>query len=204
MKKTIAFALALITLLSLCACGAAQEEIKEENGEEINRTVVRFTLESGKTFDIELYPEYAPETVANFLNLVNSGEYDGVIFHRVVDGFVAQAGAMTADGRPKSSQRIQGEMASNGYTANTLRHERGVVSMARVGNDYNSASNQFFICYGTASNLDGEYAAFGKVINGMDVIDDFQNVERVLGSDNLISAPVKPIVIEKAEVLRDA
>lgn len=204
MKKIISLALALLAVLSLCACGASQVSKEETTEAGIERTVVRFTLVSGETFDIELYPEYAPQTVANFLNLVNSGEYDGVIFHRVVDGFVAQTGAMTEDGRLKSSQRITGEMASNGYTANTLRHERGVVSMARIGNDYNSASNQFFICYGTASNLDGEYAAFGKVIDGMQVIDDFQKVDRVLGSDGLISAPVKPIVIEKAEVLRDA
>lgn len=199
MKKIVCVILALCFALMLASCGKSSGESSDapETTQEdfSSRTIVRFTLESGETFDIALYPEHAPKTVENFLNLVNSGAYDGVIFHRVVDNFVAQAGAVEPSGRMRQADRIEGEMMANGYE-NPMKHERGVVSMARVGNDYNSASNQFFICYGTIDYLDGEYAAFGKVIDGMDVIDSFQKVEKVSGS-----SPVEPIIIEKAEVV---
>lgn len=162
---------------------------------------VKVTMENGGSFVIELYPQYAPETCANFLSLVKKHFYDGLTFHRVVDNFMAQGGSSDGEGYKGSDKTIKGEFASNGFTQNTLKHTRGVVSMAR-SNDPNSASSQFFICYTAASNLDGNYAAFGKVIEGMEVVDDFCKVERVSnGTDPSPAKPVNPIIIKTMEVI---
>lgn len=163
-------------------------------------TKVKFTMENGGEFIVELYPEYAPKTVDNFVKLVRKGFYNGLTFHRVVEDFMAQGGDPEGNGYGGSDEEIYGEFLSNGYSQNTLSHQRGVISMARSG-DPNSASSQFFICYGDATFLDGSYAAFGKVIKGMEVVDGFLDVERVYGSDGALSKPVEPIVIEKAEVI---
>ncbi len=162
---------------------------------------VRFTMENGMTFVIELYPEYAPQTVNNFIKLVSQGFYNGLTFHRVVDGFMAQGGDPNGDGTGGSKDKIQGEFASNGYKENKLSHTRGVVSMARRSDSMNSASSQFFICYGDATFLDGDYAAFGMVVEGMETVDSFLEVERTIGNDRALSKPVTPIIIEKAEVI---
>ncbi len=161
---------------------------------------IKFTMENGEEFIVELYPEYAPKTVDNFVKLVKQGFYNGLTFHRVVEGFMAQGGDPEGTGYGGSDEEIYGEFLSNGYSQNTLSHQRGVISMARSG-DPNSASSQFFICYDDAAFLDGSYAAFGKVIKGMEVVDGFLDVERVYGSDGALSKPVEPIVIEKAEVV---
>ena len=162
---------------------------------------VRVTMENGGSFVIELYPQYAPETCANFLNLVKDHFYDGLTFHRVVDNFMAQGGSSDGQGYKGSDKTIKGEFAANGFTQNTLKHTRGVVSMARSG-DPNSASSQFFICYGDAAFLDGKYAAFGKVIEGMDVVDAFCKVERTYnGTDQTPATPVDPIIIKTMEVI---
>ena len=174
---------------------------KTEPAESISgHTQVKFTMENGGEFIVELYPEYAPKTVDNFVKLVRKGFYDGLTFHRVVEDFMAQGGDPEGNGYGGSDEEIYGEFLSNGYSQNTLSHQRGVISMARSG-DPNSASSQFFICYGDATFLDGSYAAFGKVIKGMEVVDGFLDVERVYGSDGALSKPVEPIVIEKAEVI---
>ncbi|MDY6016018.1 MAG: peptidylprolyl isomerase [Oscillospiraceae bacterium] len=162
---------------------------------------VKFTMKDGGSFIIELYPEYAPQTVDNFIKLVSDGFYDGLTFHRVIDDFMAQGGDPDGTGMGGSKDRIFGEFAQNGFRQNTLSHTRGVVSMARTSNDFNSASSQFFICYGDETFLDGSYAAFGKVIKGMEVVDSFLETERTIGADGNKSVPVEPIVIEKAEVL---
>ena len=162
---------------------------------------VKFTMENGGSFVMELYPEYAPKTVENFVELVSDGFYDGLTFHRVVDDFMAQGGCPEGTGMGGSGMNIKGEFAINGFEQNTLSHTRGVVSMAR-SSSYNSASSQFFIMYSdNHTYLDGQYAAFGKVIQGMEVVDSFLEVERTVGNDGAISKPVEPIVIEKAEVL---
>ncbi len=161
---------------------------------------VKFTMENGGSFIMELYPEYAPKTVENFVELVSDGFYDGLTFHRIVDDFMAQGGCPDGTGFGGSSMNIKGEFAINGFKKNTLSHTRGVVSMAR-STSYNSASSQFFICYSDATFLDGQYAAFGKVVSGMEVVDSFLEVERTMGNDGEHSSPVEPIVIEKAEVL---
>ena len=149
---------------------------------------------------IELYPEYAPGTVENFLRLAESGFYDGVGFHRIVDDFMAQGGDPDGTGMGGSSETIFGEFASNGFTQNTLRHTKGIISMARI-DDPNSASSQFFIMLADDSFLDGNYAAFGKVIEGMDIVESFQKVERTMGLDRAISKPVNPVTMKKVTVL---
>ncbi len=158
---------------------------------------VRFTMSDGGTFTIVCAPEYAPETVKNFLDLVGSGFYDGLTFHRVLDGFVAQGGDPAGNGTGGSGKTIKGEFAANGFDQNTLPHKRGSVAMAR-SNDPDSATSQFYICYDEQPSLDGNYAVFGQVTDGMDVIDAFLNVPR-----NSQGMPQTPIVIEKAEIISE-
>lgn len=163
-------------------------------------TKVQIEMEDGGIIVIELYPEYAPDTVENFVSLVKDGFYDGLTFHRIVDGFMAQGG--DAEGTGKSAENIKGEFASNGFTQNTLRHSKGVISMARA-TDPDSASSQFFIMLDEASWLDGEYAAFGKVIEGMDVVDKFQTLERTLNSMGEMAVPVVPLVMKKVSIINE-
>ena len=172
----------------------AQNDTKENTTMEHKK--VKFTMENGGTFTIELYPEYAPQTVANFLKLAESNYYAGTTFHRVYPGFMAQGG------EGADTPTIKGEFASNGFSQNTLSHTRGVVSMARTSVK-DSASSQFFICYDDVSySLDGDYAAFGKVIDGMDTVDAFCEIEREYnGFDRVPTAPVEPIVIKSCEIV---
>lgn len=157
-------------------------------------------MESGDEFVLELYPEYAPQTVQNFVDLVNDEFYDGVGFHRIVEGFMAQGGDPEGTGMGGSGVEIPGEFSANGFTQNTLSHTRGVISMARSQN-YDSASSQFFICYDDASFLDGQYAAFGKVVEGMEVVDSFLDVERSYNSMGELASPVEPVVMKKLTVI---
>ncbi|MBQ3226436.1 MAG: peptidylprolyl isomerase [Clostridia bacterium] len=163
---------------------------------------VAVEMENGGEFVLELYPEYAPQTVQNFVDLVTDGFYDGVGFHRVVEGFMAQGGDPEGTGMGGSGVEIPGEFASNGFTQNTLSHTRGVISMARSQNP-DSASSQFFICYDDASFLDGNYAAFGKVIEGMDVVDAFLDVERSYNSMGELASPVEPITMKKVTIVEE-
>ena len=180
--------------------GYEREEVTID--ENADRDRVKFTMENGAYFIVELYPEYAPVTCKNFLKLVNEGYYDGLTFHRVLPGFMAQGGDPTRSGREDKADEIYGEFYINGHIKNTISHQRGVISMARTG-VYDSASSQFFICYDDCSySLDGAYAAFGIVTEGMEVVDSFLEVKRVLGYDDAISEPVTPIVIAKAEVIK--
>ena len=154
------------------------------------------------TIKVELDADTAPISVTNFVKLAQEHFYDGLTFHRVVDGFMAQGGDPNGDGTGGSKETIKGEFSANGVE-NNLSHTRGVVSMAR-SNDMDSASSQFFICYSDDDTfLDGQYAAFGMVTEGMDVVDDFLKVERTTGSDNAKSKPVTPITIVKAEMIDD-
>lgn len=155
-------------------------------------------MENGGEFVIELHPEHAPITVANFEKLVKSGFYDGITFHRVIDGFMAQGGDPEGTGCGGSDENIKGEFAANGVN-NKLSHTRGVVSMARSQNP-NSASSQFFICYDDCKFLDGQYAAFGVVTEGMETVDGFLKTERRMSMGER-SAPVTPIRIKKAGIV---
>ena len=165
-----------------------------------NHPKVMIEMENGGKITMELYPEYAPETVENFVSLVKSGFYDGLTFHRIVDGFMAQGGDPEGNGQGGSEKTIKGEFSQNGFSQNTLSHTRGVVSMAR-SQDPDSASSQFFICYDDASFLDGQYAAFGKVIDGMDVVDDFCKVERTANELGEQATPKTPLVMKKVTVV---
>ena len=133
--------------------------------------MVTITMETGKQIKIELLPEYAPKTVANFEKLVKEGFYDGLTFHRIIPGFMIQGGDPLGNGMGGAKEKIPGEFKQNGFAQNTLKHVRGVISMARAY-DPNSASSQFFIMHADAPHLDGAYAAFGRVIEGMDVVDE--------------------------------
>ncbi len=128
-------------------------------------------MENGKTIELELYPQYAPESCANFEKLVKEGFYDGLTFHRVIPGFMIQGGCPLGTGTGGPGWHIKGEFASNGFTQNTLKHTRGVLSMARSMMP-NSAGSQFFIMHEDAPHLDGDYAAFGKVVSGIEVVDE--------------------------------
>ena len=147
---------------------------------------------------LELYPDVAPITVANFVKLAKEGFYDGLIFHRVISGFMIQGGDPMGTGIGGSDEDIFGEFASNGFE-NNLSHVRGVISMARSGYDPNSASSQFFICQADCTRLDGDYAAFGNVISGMDVVDAIASVATNPNNDK----PYEDIVIKTIKILQD-
>ena len=172
---------------TLAACGSKKDSASKSSGD--------------NSFVITLYPDVAPITCENFEKLVKDGFYDGLKFHRVVEDFMAQGGDQKGDGTGGSTDTIKGEFSQNGVE-NTLSHTRGVVSMAR-SNDPDSASSQFFICYGDESFLDGQYAAFGKVTEGMDVVDSFVKVERSMGSDGAVSSPNTDIIMENVKMIDD-
>ena len=136
--------------------------------------IVTFEMADGKVFKAELYPEIAPNTVNNFISLINKNFYDGIIFHRVIRGFMIQGGDPTGTGMGGPGYGINGEFAQNGFK-NELRHTEGVLSMARAYNP-NSAGSQFFVMHKSSPHLDGAYAAFGKVIEGMDVVNEIAEV----------------------------
>lgn len=133
------------------------------------------TMENGDVMEAELYPSIAPETVKNFVKLIEENFYDGIIFHRVIPGFMIQGGDPKGNGTGGSKETIKGEFDANGFR-NTLKHTRGVLSMARTY-DPNSASSQFFIMHKDAPHLDGQYAAFGKITKGIEVVDKIASVK---------------------------
>ena len=150
-------------------------------------------MENGKKMTVELYPKEAPITVANFLKLVNDGFYNGLIFHRVISGFMIQGGDPLGTGYGGSENSIKGEFRANGVN-NTIRHTRGVISMARSQSP-NSASSQFFICVEDLPYLDGQYAAFGKVVEGIDVVDEIASVETDYNDMPLKPQKIKTITV---------
>lgn len=156
-------------------------------------TIVTFEMENGGKFTVELLPEYAPETVENFIDLVNDGFYDGLTFHRIIPGFMAQGGDPDGNGMGGSGTNIRGEFAQNGIT-NNLKHERGVISMARSMMP-DSASSQFFICFEDAPHLDGSYAAFGRVTDGMEVVDAMAEVPT-----DMSDKPLEPVIMKKVYI----
>ncbi|WP_349670071.1 peptidylprolyl isomerase [Lacrimispora sp.] len=141
----------------------------------MNNPVITITMENGDVIKAELYPEIAPNTVNNFISLVKKGYYDGLIFHRVINGFMIQGGCPQGTGTGGPGYSIKGEFSQNGVS-NTLKHSEGVLSMARAMSP-DSAGSQFFIMHKAAPHLDGAYAAFGKVIEGMDIINKIADVK---------------------------
>lgn len=156
--------------------------------------MVVIEMENGKKIKIELYPEHAPITVANFEKLIKEGFYDGLIFHRVIKGFMIQGGCPEGTGMGGPKERIKGEFLANGVP-NNLKHTRGVISMAR-SQMHDSAGSQFFIMHKEAPHLDGQYAAFGKVIEGMDAVDEIAEAEVNYMDRPLVDQVMKKVTIE--------
>lgn len=158
-----------------------------------NLPIATITIDGYGVIEAELYPEIAPNTVRNFIDLANKGFYDNLKFHRIIKGFMIQGGDPKGNGTGGPGYSIEGEFTSNGF-ANSLKHTKGVLSMAR-SQDPDSAGSQFFIMTGDSPHLDGEYAAFGKVISGLDVVEKIENVKT--GSND---APEKDVVIKSITV----
>lgn len=174
MKKLISVII-LVAMLLVCFVSCDNPDLKgvEKLNEESNYVLIE--VDGYGEILIELYPDVAPQTVKNFKKLVGEGFYNGLTFHRIIEGFMIQGGDPKGNGTGGSGENIFGEFSSNGFE-NNLKHERGVISMARSELP-NSASSQFFIMHQDASHLDGKYAAFGKVIYGMETVDEIATVQ---------------------------
>ena len=157
--------------------------------------MIRIEMDNGAIIDIELYLDKAPKTVENFEKLVKSGFYDGLTFHRIIRGFMIQGGDPQGTGMGGAKEKIYGEFRANGFAQNDIKHTKGVISMARAM-DPNSASSQFFIMHEDAPHLDGSYAAFGKVVSGIDAVDEIACVPTTYGD-----RPVTPVVIKKMSII---
>ena len=156
--------------------------------------MVNIEMANGKNIKIELYPDVAPITVANFEKLVKEGFYDGLIFHRVISGFMIQGGDPTGTGMGGAKEKIKGEFLANGVR-NDLKHTRGVISMARSAMP-NSASSQFFIMHKAAPHLDGSYAAFGKIIEGMDIVNKIAETDTDYSDRPLDEQKMKKVTVD--------
>ena len=182
MKKTL---LILLLILGILFTGC---EKQEENPK------VLIDIENYGQIEVELYKEYAPITVGNFLELVESKFYDGLTFHRIINGFMMQGGDPEGNGTGGSEKTIFGEFLNNAYRKNTLSHTRGVISMARSPYDNNSASSQFFIVQKDSTSLDGDYAAFGKVTKGMEVVDKICETVKVEDNNGTVLKENQPVI----------
>lgn len=156
--------------------------------------IVTIEMENGDIMKAELYPEIAPNTVNNFISLINKGYYDGIIFHRVIPGFMIQGGCPEGTGMGGPGYSIRGEFSSNGFQ-NDLKHTPGVLSMARTMIP-DSAGSQFFIMHHTSPHLDGEYAAFGKIIEGLDVVDKIAGVQTYYGDKPVEDQKMKKVTVD--------
>lgn len=161
---------------------------------EQNYPIVTIEMENGGIIKAELYPNIAPNTVNNFISLINKGYYDGIIFHRVISGFMIQGGCPDGTGMGGPGYAIAGEFTGNGF-ANALRHERGVLSMARTMNP-NSAGSQFFVMHKNSPHLDGQYASFGRVIEGMDVVDAIADTKTGFGDKPKEEQRMKKVAVD--------
>ena len=157
--------------------------------------IVTFEMENGKIMKAELYPDKAPNTVNNFISPVSDGFYDGLIFHRVISGFMIQGGDPAGVGTGGPGYNIKGEFAINGFKGNDLKHERGVLSMARAMAP-DSAGSQFFIMHKNSSHLDGQYAAFGKLTDGFEVLDEIASVKTDWNDKPKIPQVMKKVTVE--------
>lgn len=214
MKKILSLLIVSAMTISMTACATfttttdknendkvtdtKQEEVAPAVDEEkLYADAIGFTieLENGGIMKGELYPNLAPKTVENFVKLANDNFYDGLIFHRVIKEFMIQGGGYDENMTPKDSDVVVGEFASNGFN-NPLKHTKGVISMARTP-DPNSASSQFFIMHADAPHLDGEYAAFGKVTEGLEYIDEIAETKTTIYAEyGMSDVPAEPIVIK--------
>lgn len=180
-KITAILSVCIIAVICLTGCNKKEEttDVKPQ---------VTIEMDDGQKIVMELLPEYAPNSVANFIALVQEGYYDGVVFHRIVPEFMIQGGDPTGTGMGGPDYSIAGEFAQNGFKQNTLSHERGVVSMAR-SQFPDSAGSQFFICVADSTFLDGQYAAFGRVLSGMEVADEIVSGPRTGPQQDMAAEP---------------
>ncbi len=206
MKKIIAAALALLFVILSAACAQKQNDVPETQKTfdvtEKEKVNIKIELTDGSVMTAELYPDVAPITVQNFVDLCTSGFYDGLIFHRIIRDFMIQGGDPNGNGKGGSGKKIKGEFSANGFE-NDLKHTKGVLSMARRGKDaagnmnYDTATSQFFIVTAKSyPSLDGQYAAFGKLTSGYDVLARLNNV---LTDEN--DKPISDIVIKYIRVV---
>ncbi len=190
-------------MLAITLAGCSNEgEVVDLEKEDTQETTEEYVFEKTHTVEIEvqnygkivleLDGNVAPITVENFVNLANDGFYDGLTFHRVIDGFMIQGGDPSGDGTGGSDETIKGEFSSNGVT-NGLTHTRGVISMAR-SSDPDSASSQFFIMHEDSPHLDGEYAAFGRVIEGIEVVDEIATNTPVVDGNGTVESAEQPVI----------
>lgn len=208
LTKLVTILAALSVLLTACQpalqqSGSTAESTTAQAATESETEVIpmgetieaQITMEDGGVITLELYPEIAPITVENFVKLCEDNFYDGLTFHRIIPGFMIQGGDPDGNGTGGPGYGIKGEFSANGV-ANPLKHERGVISMAR-SRDMDSAGSQFFIMHDVAPHLDGQYAAFGRVTDGMDVVDAI--AETATGIDG--QTPIEPPVMETVRIL---
>lgn len=209
MFKKILLILSMVLIVLTASCKKKEEKPQDEavapenqqqevldEGEDVYKNKVAFTIEmqDGGVMKGELYPDVAPETVKNFMALCKDKFYDGLIFHRVIEDFMIQGGGFDDEMEMKESKSIKGEFLTNGFS-NPLKHERGVISMART-DEPDSASCQFFIMHKDAPHLDGEYAAFGKITEGLDIIDEIASVETGIYEGIMKDVPKEAQVIK--------
>ena len=192
MKKIIALLISIIMIFAFVGCGENPEN--EDDIQITENPVATIKVKDFGTIKVELYYDKAPNTVLNFISLADSGFYDGLIFHRIIKNFMIQGGDPEGTGYGDPGYAIKGEFSVNGVN-NDISHVRGVISMARGSYSYDSAGSQFFICHADSTYLDGEYAAFGMVIDGMDVVDKIADV-----TTNSSDKPYNDVVIESITV----
>lgn len=197
--RVFAVVLMMVSVLLLASCGTAKsteatntESTSSESVEGIGMHNIEMTIENYGTVKLELDGDTAPVTVQNFLDLVNSGFYNGLTFHRIMDGFMIQGGDPEGTGFGGSEKNIVGEFSSNGHK-NDISHKKGVISMARSQNP-NSASSQFFIMVADAEYLDGNYAAFGRVTEGQDVVDKIAKDAQPIDNNGTIPPANQPVI----------
>lgn len=179
----------------VCILPAGRSKERNRMMSDMKNPVVTITMADGRVMKAELYPDKAPNTVNNFISLASKGFYNGLTFHRVIPGFMIQGGCPEGTGMGGPGYEIDGEFSANGFRQNDLVHETGVLSMARTMAP-NSAGSQFFIMVAPAPHLDGQYAAFGKVLEGAEVAIDISRVPRDMRTDQ----PKTPVVIESVQV----
>jgi len=192
MKKQLSLILAFCLMFSILAFSGCKDD-KSDDDITVNPVAVINVKNYGK-ITVELYYDKAPNTVKNFISLANKGFYDGLTFHRIISGFMIQGGCPDGNGTGDPGYSISGEFDVNGFK-NDIAHTRGVISMARGGYSYDSAGSQFFIVHQTSPHLDGQYAAFGKVTDGMKIVDEIAFVET-----DYNDKPLSDVVIESVTV----
>ncbi len=212
-SKILSLILALLLVFVFAGCGEKPDSNDDEGNENDDSVVLEYvlpydfegthtaviTVEDFGEIKLVLDETKAPITVANFVKLVNEGFYDGLTFHRIINGFMIQGGDPKADGTGGSGETIKGEFAVNGFN-NVISHKRGVISMARGGYSYDSASSQFFIMHLDNAGLDGQYAAFGYVVSGMEVVDKIAAYTPVVDNNGTVLKDYQP-VIESIKIL---